>query len=153
MAYANDQIEVLQATPADVEELAPLFDAYRQFYRKSADLEAARRFLFARLSKVESILFYGSSSRRIAGFLQLYPVFSSTNLTRQWILNDLYVIPEFRRQGVARALMARARRLAEDTQADGLTLETATDNLGAQRLYEGLGWKRDEEFYRYSLAV
>ena len=146
-------IEIVQATPADVGAVAPLFDAYRQFYKKPANEEAARRFLFARLSKGESVLFFALHEGSAAGFVHLYPVFSSTNLTRQWILNDLYVVPDARKLGVARALMQRARQFAESTQADGLMLETATDNSSAQRLYESLGWKRDEEFYRYFLAV
>jgi ribosomal protein S18 acetylase RimI-like enzyme len=49
--------------------------------------------------------------------------------------------------------MEKARQLAVETGADGLILETAVDNLPAQRLYEQLGWKRDEEFYRYYLKV
>ncbi len=147
------QIEILQATPADVGILAPLFDAYRQFYKKASNEEAARRFLFARLSKGESALFFAQYDRVAVGFVHLYPVFSSTNLTRQWILNDLFVVPEARKHGVAHALMDSARSFAESTQADGLTLETATDNHPAQRLYERLGWKRDEEFYRYFLAL
>jgi ribosomal protein S18 acetylase RimI-like enzyme len=147
------QIEVVQATPADVGTVAPLFDAYRQFYKKPSNGEAARRFLFARLSKSESVLFIAQHNQDAIGFVHLYPVFSSTNLTRQWILNDLYVAPEARKHGVAHTLMNRARQFAEATQADGLMLETATDNHTAQRLYERLGWKRDEEFYRYFLAV
>lgn len=147
------QIEILRATPADVGALAPLFDAYRQFYKKPSNEEAARRFLFARLSKEESALFFAQHERDALGFVHLYPVFSSTNLTRQWILNDLFVVPDARQRGVAGALMDSARKFAESTQADGLTLETATDNHTAQRLYERLGWKRDEEFYRYFLAL
>jgi ribosomal protein S18 acetylase RimI-like enzyme len=147
------QIDILQATPADVGILAPLFDAYRQFYKKPSNQEAARRFLFARLSKGESALFFAQHEGDPVGFVHFYPVFSSTNLTRQWILNDLYVVPEARKQGVAHALMDCARQFAESTQADGLTLETATDNHAAQRLYERLGWKRDEEFYRYFLVL
>jgi ribosomal protein S18 acetylase RimI-like enzyme len=147
------QFEILQATPADVGALAPLFDSYRQFYNKPSNEEAARRFLFARLSKEESVLFFAQHEQNALGFVHLYPVFSSTNLTRQWILNDLYVVPEARKHGVAHALMDSARKFAESTQADGLTLETATDNHAAQRLYERLGWKRDEEFYRYFLAL
>jgi GNAT superfamily N-acetyltransferase len=147
------QIEVLQATPADVGSVAPLFDAYRQFYKKPANEEAARRFLFARLSKGESVLFHALHDGASVGFVHLYPVFSSLNLTRQWILSDLYVVPEARKHGVGHALMDRARQFAESTQADGLMLETATDNHTAQRLYERLGWKRDDEFYRYFLAV
>ena len=146
-------VEIVQATPADVGVVAPLFDAYRQFYKKPSNEEAARRFLFARLSKVESVLFYARHGNEAVGFVHLYPVFSSTNLTRQWILNDLYVTHEARKHGVGHALMHRARQFAESTQADGLMLETATGNRVAQRLYERMGWKRDDEFYRYFLAV
>jgi ribosomal protein S18 acetylase RimI-like enzyme len=147
------EVEIVQATPADVGAMAPLFDAYRQFYNKPANEEAARRFLFARLSKGESVMFVALQGPNAVGFVHLYPVFSSVNLTRQWILNDLYVTPEARKQGVGLALAERARRFAESTQADGLTLETAADNHAAQRLYEGLGWKRDEQFYRYFLTI
>ena len=145
--------EVLQATPADVGEIAPLFDLYRQFYGKPPNEEAARRFLFARLSKQESIVFYSRQQASAVAFLQLYPVFSSVSLSRQWILNDLYVLPEARQHGYGRALVERAHRLAEETQANSLVLETAVTNEAAQRLYESLGWKRDNEFFRYYLAV
>jgi len=147
------EIEITQATPADVGAAAPLFDAYRQFYKRPPNEEAARRFLFARLSKDESVMFLARRENTAVGFVHLYPVFSSTNLKRQWILNDLYVDPEWRKHGVAHSLMNRAHQFAESTQADGLTLETASDNHPAQRLYERLGWKRDEQFYRYFLAL
>jgi ribosomal protein S18 acetylase RimI-like enzyme len=147
------EVEIVRATPADVGDVAPLFDAYRQFYKKPSNEEAARRFLFARLSKGESVLFLARHVNEAVGFVHLYPVFSSTNLTRQWILNDLYVTAEARKHGVGHALMERSRQFAEATQADGLMLETATDNHAAQRLYQRLGWKRDEDFYRYFLAL
>ena len=146
-------IEMLQATPADVGVVAPLFDAYRQFYKRPSNAEAARRFLFARLSKGESVLFYTRTGSTVTGFVHLYPVFSSLSLQRQWILSDLYVVPAARKQGVGHALMGRARRFAESTDADGLLLETAIDNHTAQRLYERMGWKRDDEFYRYFLTL
>lgn len=145
--------EVLPATPADVGEIAPLFDQYRQFYGRPANEEAARRFLFARLSKGESVVFYARRTEKAVGFLQLYPVFSSVSLSRQWILNDLFVLPEVRKHGYGRALVERAHKLAEETQANSLMLETAVTNDAAQKLYESLGWKRDNEFFRYSLAV
>ena len=46
-------------------------------------------------------------------------------MKRLWILNDLYVAAEGRRQGVGRALIDRARALAVETGAKGLILETA----------------------------
>src|SRR5208282_5601308 len=120
MQASADALEIVTATPADVGEVAPLFDGYRQFYGKPPDMEAARRFLFARLSKSESVLFLARLEKKSVGFVNLYPVFSSVNLTRQWILNDLFVVPQVRKRGVARALMERARQLAEATQANGL---------------------------------
>ena len=49
--------------------------------------------------------------------------------------------------------MNRAREFAKGTDADALLLETATDNFTAQKLYERLGYRRDEEFYRYALTI
>ena len=152
MSLQSTVHELLQATPADVGEIAPLFDLYRQFYGKTSNEEAARRFLFARLSKGESVVFYARHQGKAVAFLQLYPAFSSVNLSLQWILNDLFVLPQARKQGYGRALVERAHQLAYETQANGLVLETAVTNTVSQRLYESLGWKRDEEFYRYYLA-
>jgi len=153
MALEASIHEILQATPADVGEVAPLFDSYRQFYGKAANQEAARRFLFARLSKGEAVVYFARHQQKAVAFVQLYPAFSSVNLTRQWILNDLFVLPEARQLGYGRALVERSHRLALETQATGLVLETAVSNQAAQRLYESLGWKRDEEFYRYYLKI
>ncbi|HKD85154.1 MAG TPA: GNAT family N-acetyltransferase [Terriglobales bacterium] len=153
MSVTQPALEIVAATPADVGEVAPLFDSYRQFYRKPSDVEAARRFLFARLSKDESVLFFARHEGRAVGFVHLYPAFSSLELRRLWILNDLYVVPEARKLGVGRALTEHARQLGEATRANCLTLETASDNAPAQRLYESLGWKREQEFYRYVLPL
>ena len=87
------------------------------------------------------------------GFAQLYPSFSSVSMKRLWILNDLFVAPEARRRGVAAALLEEARRLAVETRAEGLELATATENLPAQRLYERLGWERDDAFHHYFLSL
>ncbi|OGS05524.1 MAG: hypothetical protein A3G41_07490 [Elusimicrobia bacterium RIFCSPLOWO2_12_FULL_59_9] len=143
------RLEVRKAGPRDAKILAPLFDAYRRFYRQPSDVRAAERFLRRRLSRKESVVFWVRQGGGALGFAQLYPTFSSITLKRLWILNDLYVLPDGRRQGVAIQLMARARRLALDTGAEGLYLETAAGNRKARRLYEKLGWKREREFYRY----
>ncbi len=135
--------------------LAPLFDAYRQFYREPSDLQLARRFLAERLRQQESVIFLAldDDGSRGLGFVQLYPSFSSIAAMPTWILHDLYVARSARRQGVARALMEAARRLALGSDADGLSLSTATDNLRAQALYEDLGYVRDRQFFHYFLSV
>lgn len=144
---------IRRAQLADVERVAPLFDAYRVFYQQQSDLDGARSFLRERLGRDESVVFVAESDAGDAvGFVQLYPVFSSTATPpgRVWLLNDLFVVDAMRRHGIGRALLERAERLARETGAVGLTLSTATDNLRAQRLYEAMGYRRETIFFVYN---
>jgi GNAT superfamily N-acetyltransferase len=146
---------VRQAGPGDVDAVALLFDAYRQFYQQPSDPVLSRAFIAERLARSESVIFLAERDGRAVGFVQLYPLFSSTAARprRLWLLNDLFVSPSARGGGVARALMDRARRLGEETGAAGLELATARTNTPAQRLYESLGWRQDEQFLRYELGL
>ncbi|HMD32899.1 MAG TPA: GNAT family N-acetyltransferase [Candidatus Acidoferrales bacterium] len=153
---AATEVRILQAGPGHLSEASDLFDAYRQFYKRPPAPEAVRRYLSARLAKRDSVLFLGyapSGSSRPTGFVTLYPSLDSLAMKPLWILYDLYVAPESRRHGLARALMNRATQLAGETGASCLVLETAKDNLQAQALYEQLGYQRDELFHRYSLPL
>ena len=142
---------VRTAGAADLEALAPLFDAYRQFYQQRADLALSRAFIAARLERCDSVIFLAWEGDQAIGFVQLYPVFSSTAQTpgRLWLLNDLFVAPRARSRGAGRALLEQARAHAVETGAVGLFLQTARSNQSAQQLYESLGWKRDDLFLVY----
>ena len=146
---------IREATLADVNLLAPLFDAYRQFYERPANLELSRAFLADRLERGESVVFLAEEDGMGLGFVQLYPLFSSTapHPRRLWLLNDLFVAPDARGRGIGRELMNRARQLAEDTGACGLELATGRTNLNAQALYESVGYHRDDDFLRYELTL
>jgi GNAT superfamily N-acetyltransferase len=147
---------IKRATVSDLDDAAPLFDAYRQFYGQRSDVPAARAFLDERLRRDESVIFLalaGDDGGEALGFTQLYPSFSSVSLKRLWILNDLFVGPGVRRGGVGRRLLERAREWAIETEAKGLVLATAVTNSTAQALYESCGWRRDDEFQHYYLFV
>jgi len=145
------EIRIREAAIEDAGEAAAAFDEYRMFYGQPSDLAGAEKFLRERLGGQDSVFFAAvdESSGRIAGFTQLYPTFSSLSMQRAWILNDLYVRPDYRRQGVAQALLDRAVAFAASTGAKRLELATAIDNANAQRLYEKNGFVRDNEFYHY----
>jgi GNAT superfamily N-acetyltransferase len=147
---------IKRATVSDLDDAAPLFDAYRQFYGQRSDVAAARAFLDERLRRDESVIFLAlarDDGGEALGFTQLYPSFSSVSLKRLWILNDLFVGPDVRRGGVGRRLLQRAREWAIETEAKGLVLATAVTNSTAQALYESCGWRRDDEFQHYHLYV
>lgn len=144
---------VRPATPDDLPGLVPLFDGYRRFYGRDPDPRLAERFLRDRLQRGDSAIFVAEREGRLEGFVQLYPIFSSIGAGPAWVLNDLFVAETSRKGGVGRALLERARAFGEETGARWLSLSTQRSNLSAQRLYEALGWVRDEEYFHYELPL
>ena len=146
---------VLRATLEHLDLVQPLFCDYRQFYRLPRQEDAARAFLAARLKRQDSAILVAldGSGGEAAGFVQLYPVFSSLQMAPAWILNDLFVRPASRRHRVAHELLDAANQLARHTSASQLELATGSDNTAAQKLYESRGWKRDTAFLHYSLEL
>ena len=138
------------ATPADLDVLAPLFDAYRQFYAQPADLAQARAFLAERMQRQESVILLAvapavsaapgtdscidtsAEDGRVIGFCQLYPTFCSVEARPIYALYDLFVRPEARRSGVGKALLLAAESLAAAHGKCRMDLTTARTNLMAQ---------------------
>jgi GNAT superfamily N-acetyltransferase len=143
---------IAHAAPADLDALSRLFDAYRQFYDQPSDLESARDWLRNRLRFGESKVLVARQGGDIVGFAQLYPMFSSVRMARSWILNDLFVLPATRRQGVARALLDAAAEFARDDGAALISLETTRDNATARATYRAAGWREDDTQW-YSLRL
>ena len=147
-------MKIITATLDYLELLAPLFNAYRVFYEQKSDLEAATTFLRERFLLRENVIYLALEGETALGFTQLYPSFSSVSLRRLWILNDLFVIPEARGQRVGEALIGAAVELARASSAVGVQLETAHSNFSGQKLYERLGFQREDLEYRvYFLKV
>jgi len=90
---------------------------------------------------------------RAIGLCQCYPTFCSVIAAPILALYDLFVAPEARRLGAARALMLAAEQEARQQGKARLDLTTAKSNLPAQRLYESLGWQRDEVFLIYNRVL
>lgn len=140
--------------PADLPQLSELFASYLDFYQVPRPVAEVEAFLAARLERGDSVLFIAcSDSGEAQGFVQLYPFFASLHMAPAFLLSDLYVHPDGRRQGLAAQLMNAARAHAVSTGACGLQLETAKDNVAGQALYEKLGYVRDEVFYTYWLSL
>lgn len=146
---------VVQATIHDLNDLVPLFDLYRVFYKQPSNLEGAKEFLFNRFDHAESVIFVAraASDGKAVGFAQLYPTFTSLSMKRSWVLNDLYVREEHRREGIAERLLHQVKEFTAQTKARGVALSTAPDNVKAQSLYEKHGFVKDDEFYQYFLTL
>ena len=153
---ADADFEVARATRADAAAIAPLFDAYRQFYRRAADLDGAHRFLADRIAKDESVLLFchpRNDRSKPVGFTQLYRLFSSLSMAPTLVLNDLFVAPESRHNGAARLLLSAADQHARDCGAIGIALETNRNNLTAQSLYESFGYELADDAKHYWRSI
>ncbi len=148
------KFQIKKAKPTDAEFIGPLFDSYRIFYQKASNILLAKKFIAERLKRNESTIYYAKAKDGdFVGFVQLYPTFSSISIKRSWILNDLYVKPHIRNLGVAKQLMQAAHQLARETDASEIVLETAPDNISAQKLYDALGYKLNNEYLNYSYSL
>jgi ribosomal protein S18 acetylase RimI-like enzyme len=137
-------IAIRRADLDSLDDLVPLFDAYREFYGQPSDLARARHWLERRIGGDEAIALIAGIERRAAGFALLYPGWSSVSTERVYVLNDLYVVPSFRRSGVGHALLDAAAAHARSAGAIRISLETARDNHAARALYTRAGWHADE---------
>ena len=136
---------------ADLAAIAPLFDAYRQFYEQDANLAVAEAFVRDRMERGESsIIVAEAGDGEALGFCQLYPSFCSVIAAPIVVLYDLFVTPVSRQSGTGRALMLAAERYAQQRGFARMDLTTAKTNVLAQSLYTSLGWQRDEVFYAYN---
>jgi ribosomal protein S18 acetylase RimI-like enzyme len=141
-------MEIKRITLAESGLVTGLFNKYRVFYKKPSDMPLAESYIKERLGKNESVIFVAleiiNGQPAPVGFMQLYPKYSSVSASRNWILNDLYVDSDYRKQGIGEALIKTAMDFAKYEGATFVQLETAVDNYTAQHLYEAIGFKKQE---------
>lgn len=137
---------ITQAQLKDLNILAPLFDAYRVFYKQESNLEHAKTFLKELLEQKSSVIYLVFMDNKAVGFAQLFPLFSSVSMQPMYLLNDLYVDSNHRGHGLGEALINRSKQLCRDENQKGLAIQTAFDNP-AQHLYERLGFIKDTDLH------
>lgn len=136
MGKVGKLMEIYQATIEDLEGVSNLFNLYRKFYEQQSDLEGAKNYIKERIESSESVIFVVKDKQKYVGFTQIYPSFSSISMKRAWILNDLYVDVEARKQRVGEILIQKAKDFAIESGANSISLSTVLDNYSAQGLYE-----------------
>jgi ribosomal protein S18 acetylase RimI-like enzyme len=150
-------MEIVRIDKTQVDLVADLFNKYRVFYKQQSDIELAKQFIQRRLDNNESVIFIAlNSDQSPVGFTQLYPTYSSVRMVKNWILNDLYVEKEYRKQGIGEKLIQTAMNFASENNAKFVQLSTAVDNYTAQSLYEQIGFKKQEpetDFYTYTINL
>jgi ribosomal protein S18 acetylase RimI-like enzyme len=142
-------MKITSATIEDLEQLIPLFDEYRKFYRKEVSPNSGN-FLKERISQNDSTIFLAREGNSIVGFVQLYYTFSSLSLGKVAIINDLFVEPKSRKKKIGSMLISQAIEHGKEKKVSFLTLSTQIANTNAQELYKKLGFKKDNDFFYFN---
>ena len=147
-------ISIVPVTPDNLELVLPLIAEYQRFYQADPNTERNRAH-FGRLVTTPALgaqWLALSSAGHALGFVTAYRVLSSVSAVEQCLLNDLYVIPTMRGQGLGRTLILHCLAWAKQQGFAGIHWQTAPDNATAQRLYDALPTQRST-WYTYELGV
>jgi GNAT superfamily N-acetyltransferase len=135
-------MDVMETIPGDdgFESFVELFDRYRAHYGQAADRDRTRTWLIDATTAGPMSAFLARVDGVAAGICLIAICPASLTLGEFWMIRDIYVDPQWRRAGVARALLDAVRAAALQRGALRLTLQTEDDNLAALRLYERYGF-------------
>jgi GNAT superfamily N-acetyltransferase len=148
------ELQIEPITSTQIDALLPLIAAYQRFYEaEEIDDERNRAFFSRFLAPSDDGMLLGAwRDGELLGYACLYWSFTSTVPAETVLMNDLYVVPETRSQGVGRALIEASAAIARKRGAERLEWMTAPDNETAQRLYDSTGAERSE-WVEYELRL
>ncbi|MBZ8183345.1 GNAT family N-acetyltransferase [Oscillatoria salina] len=135
------KFQIRAATSADVVAIFELIKALAE-YEKLSDLvtgncEKLREHLFGEHHYIEAIV--AEWEAKIVGFALFFPNYS-TFLTKPGIyLEDLFVLPEYRRQGIGKEMLSYLAQLAVERDAGRLEWSVLDWNEPAIAFYQSLG--------------
>lgn len=127
-------------TKNNLADVLPLIRAYQEFYNVP-DISNDRNIdFFGQFDEScpAGCLFCFRGEGKVVGFATVYFSFTSTIAAKVAVLNDLYVLPDFRGKGIGRQLIEHCRRYAAEKGAARLQWITAPDNEQAQKLYDSM---------------
>lgn len=135
---------IIQATLENLDDLAPLFNGYRVFYRQASDIDSVKTFLKERFTKRDSVIYMAYMNGVPVGFTQLYFLLSSVSMRPMFVLNDLYIDANYRNKNIGTALIDKAKTICKEKGYKGMIIQTEYTNP-AQHLYQRLGFIKDTD--------
>ena len=93
----------------------------------------------AMLDDSKGIYWVAKFKGRTIGSLMLTREWSDWNNEWYWWIQSVYVIPEFRKQGVYKAMYLKVKDAAKENNVSQIRLYVDKTNLSAQKVYQKLG--------------
>jgi GNAT superfamily N-acetyltransferase len=141
-------ISVRRATPADGPAYVRLVRALAEFEKLPPpdDAAAARLVADAFCDPPRYELWIAEDGSDVAAYAVTFATYSTFRGKPTLFLEDLFVHPDFRRRGVATAVLARLREEAEARGCGRFEWFVLDWNENAQQLYAGVGAKPLKEW-------
>ena len=140
-------------TNQDYAQWLPLWQQYLDFYQSTLPPEVTDvtwQRLIAHPPLIQGYGFF--ADERLLGFVHFHYQWSSWYLERVIYLQDLFVAPEARRQGIARRLIDYIYQVAAAQHCARVFWITGSSNHTAQALYDQLAQKMDYIQYKHELT-
>ena len=137
----------------DIDSFARILDEYRVFYGRSSNIKESIKYVEDNFHNDKVIFLVGKNNAgECIGFCTLFESLSTVQATKILILNDLYIAQKYRRNSYATELLDYTIKLAEQIGVSFLKLETAENNIVAQKCYKKNKWhKLNFAVYGYTI--
>lgn len=129
-------INIIKASKEHIDELEYIFSQYQIFYNQEPDSKKNLQFLKNVITKEEAIFHIAYINKNIGGFTGIYFSYSSVSAEKIAIINDLFVLPKYRKQGIGKKMMKHAIDYLSNSEISHIRWCTKDDNLEAQGLYK-----------------
>ncbi|MBD0278411.1 MAG: GNAT family N-acetyltransferase [Flavisolibacter sp.] len=138
----------------NIDALVPLFEEYRIENGYPSNERCVKSFLSDRIYFHDSIIYTAYIGDKPIGFVQLYPFYTLLDLKKQWVLNDLFVLPGYRRRGIGKALLQEAFELAKKSRSKGIIIQAPVTTSSGKHFCESVGLQKDQDsfYYKYHHA-
>ncbi|MCM2679022.1 GNAT family N-acetyltransferase [Echinimonas agarilytica] len=138
----------------NIDQVLPLIRLYQAFYHVKVVCDSDNRKFFSQfdIDNPLGCLFVARDDEQVIGFATVYFSFSSTLIQKVAVMNDLFVVPDYRGHGKGRELIEHCRYFARQRGAGRLQWVTAPDNRQAQQLYDATPARKSVwNFYAYDV--
>ena len=146
-------LKVRAAEAGDVTAIAVLIREFAEFENLSAWCEVTeddlREAIFGSKSFVRALV--ALSGNRYVGYALFYPVFRSFRGERSMFLEDLYVTPDLRGNGLGFVMLREVAKYAKDEGFVRMDWQALKWNAPAVKFYESIGAEHDDENYDFRL--
>jgi ribosomal protein S18 acetylase RimI-like enzyme len=148
----GNQFMIEAISDKNIDEVLPLIRQYLEFYKVRDISDEKNKEFFSQFGERSDLgcQFGYRVEQKMVGFATVYFSFASSIAGKVGVLNDLYTLPEYRGNGVGKALIRHSHEYAIAKGAKRLQWLTAQDNEQAQALYNSLEASRSS-WYFYSL--